>query len=154
MNFIQWIGSLLHKPERYSELKAFPLFTDLNTYELFQVSNIVNERSYQSGEKLFEQGFPVEAIFFIRKGEIELSGSSQPGGKRVLLKDQIIGLADMFNESTRTSTAQALSKCTVLAISKHDLNDLIANNPRLGNKLLSASCKLLGSHITQFSLEV
>ena len=144
----------MRKPERYTELKAFPLFADLNTYELIQVGNIINERSFKVGEKLFDQGYPVEAIFFILKGEVELSGSTQPGGKRVLAKGEIIGLVDMYNESTRSSTALTLTKTTVLAISKHDMNDLIASNPRLGNKLLGASCKLLGNHISQFNIEV
>lgn len=151
MNLIPWLSNLLSKSDRYTELKRFSLFSELNAYELFQVNNIITQRDYKHGEILFEHGFPVEAIFFVQKGEVELIGSTQPGGKRILRQGEIIGLIDMFNASTRSCTAQSISATSVLAISRTDLNELITSNPRLGNKLLSAICKVLSSHISEFN---
>lgn len=154
MKILQWLGTLIRKPERYTELKRFALFSQLNAYELFQVSNILTQRGYQAGEMIFEQGYPVEAIFFIQKGEVQLKGFTQPGGIQVLGADQVIGLIDMFNASTRTCSAHAVSPTSVLAISRTDLNELIAANPRLGNKILNATCKVLANRISELNSPV
>ncbi len=154
MNIFQWLGTILKKPDRYSELKQFGLFSQLNAYELFQISNIITERSFKAGEIIYEQGFPVEAIFLIQKGEVQLKGSNQPGGIRVLGQYQIIGLIDMFNAGTRSCSAHTVSPTSVLAISRTDLSDLIAGNPRLGNKILSSSCELLANRISELNSPV
>jgi len=135
------------KAEKYATLTRFDLFKDLNSYELFQISNICHERQYQKDELIFDLGYPLEALFLVTEGEILLSGNIQPGGAQSYGKGKIIGLIDLFYEPVRHSKAVALSKTKVLAISREDFNNIIDDNPRLGSKLLKTSAKLISSHI-------
>lgn len=141
------LGLVKSKDDKYSELRSFPLFADLNPYEMYQVSNICHKRSYAKNEQVFDKGFPLEAVFFILNGEIELTGSTQPGGQRRLGKGEQIGLIDLFYKPIRQSKAIAIKETNLLAVSREDFLDLVARNPRLGVKILSTCCKLLSTHV-------
>ncbi len=149
--YIEWLKKILHKPNRYAHLKRFSIFKELSSFELYLVSNHLHKRSYKTGEVLFEPGFPLEAIYFIEKGEIEILGPSHPSGHSILKKNQFLGLMDMFHENIRSSKATAITDLQVLAISQADLKELINKNPRLGIKILLEVCSSFSNYIFHLS---
>jgi len=96
---------------------------------------------------LFEEGHPLEVLFFIVSGELQVTGKLNPQGSAVLKKHQFIGVKDLFGDNKRSGSATALTDLSVLALTESDFQDLISKNKRLGNKLLKACCEFLASYL-------
>jgi len=142
-----WLKSLLHKPSKYASLRRYSIFKHLDSFELYLLNNFMHHRSFKQGEQLFDVGYPLEVVFFIEKGEIEVTGKANPNGRAILSKNQWIGIMDMFYENIRSSSAIALTDVQVLAISRQDLMDLINKNPHMGLKILNGVCESLSNYI-------
>ena len=147
----QRIQILMGIDDKYAHLKYFYIFQDLTTLELKLIDNIVNLREFQESEMLYEEGYPLESLYLIIDGKVEVSGSAKEAGTTILGSGGLIGLIDLFNGGVRNSSAKALGKTKAYAISKTDLNHLIDTNPRLGVKLLRAIASYLSAWISKRS---
>ncbi|MDD2229107.1 MAG: cyclic nucleotide-binding domain-containing protein [Candidatus Cloacimonetes bacterium] len=145
----RWLKSLLFKPDKNAALRRFSIFKKLDSFELYQLNNFLHKRSFKAGELLFDKDYPLEMIFFIEQGEIEVLGNANPRGHSVLKKNQWIGIMDMFHENIRSSSAKALTEVQALAISRFDLNELINKNPHMGVTILTGICESLSKYIFQ-----
>ena len=143
---VQALRETLFNEAQYNYLKQFCIFQDLSLMQLKQVNNLINRREFKEGECLFEEGYPMEALFFVESGDIELT-SKLGGAPQKLGKGAILGMIDAQLEGGRRSTAKAQSNCVTYAISITDLNYLIDHNPVLGIKLLRAIAKYFSQTI-------
>ena len=139
-----------HK-EEHTELLKYSLFKNLNSRELQFVYNCLHHREFKAEEIIFEEGFPMEVIYFIESGEVELSSKKEPGKKLILKENEVFGLVDLFSEQKRRVTAKALSDTTLLALTESDFKELINRQPSLGIKILWSSCQLLTKIIQEKS---
>ena len=137
-----------HK-EEHSELRNYPIFKTLNSRELQFVYNCLHHREFKAEEIIFEEGFPLEVIYFIESGEVELSSKKEPEKKLILKENDVFGLIDLFSGQKRRMTAKALSDATLFALSKSDFEELINRQPSLGTKILWSSCQLLAKTIQE-----
>jgi CRP/FNR family cyclic AMP-dependent transcriptional regulator len=96
---------------------------------------------YGEGRNVFVQGQPADAMFYLRRGEIKLSVTSQEGKVAIVA---ILGKGDFFGEgclagqSFRMATATALTDCAFDRIEKslmvrilhehHDISELFVNH--------------------------
>lgn len=133
--------SFLKKSERYAPLKEFQIFEGLNSYELSLVDALLYRRSYSAGETLYEKGFPVELVYLILEGQVQLQETRQSFGA-----NQVLDLGSLFLSDKRHYTAVAVSDTEVLALSRSDFDDLINKQRGLGVKVLKNICTKL-SHI-------
>ena len=144
-DYLNWLGKILKKPDSYEAIKRISIFSDLNSFQLYELNNYMHTRRYKAGEIIFEQGYPLDAIFFILSGEVRVSGKLSGPDPITLRKNDFIGIIDMFHEGTRSSTALAVDEVDALAISKSDLTILIERDKNMGMKILSAICRYLSS---------
>ncbi|MEN6444598.1 MAG: cyclic nucleotide-binding domain-containing protein [Candidatus Cloacimonas sp.] len=142
-----WLKEVLKKPDKYADLKNFPVLSELNSFELYLLNNFLHKRTFAEGEVLYEKGHPLEVVYFILSGKIEANGSIYPAGHNIIGANQVLGIIDMFNEETRSCSAKAITTTSVYAISRFDLMELIKQNPHLGIKLYTAFCKMLSNYI-------
>lgn len=147
-SILTWLKSIIYQPSRYVWIKQFEIFKELNSFELFLMNNILNKRSYKKGEMLYEKEYPLEAIFLIESGRIELLRDEDAASPVVLGDKAIIGLIDMYSDQVRTGYAKAVDNVTAYAISKTDLNQLMDQRCSLGMKLMRAISRYLSSVIT------
>lgn len=145
--FFIWLKSFLVRPDRYPQLRGFSLMENLNTFELYQLNNLLYKRSYKAGEMLYDQDYPLEAVFFILKGEVEVLHSAGGVGSKLLTANQFLGVIDMFHEAIRSSSAIAKTPVETLVVSKHDLEELLHTNSKLGVKFLNNVCNYLSAYI-------
>ncbi len=143
----QWIINSLKKKEKHKDLRKYKLFKGLNVFELGLLSQIIHKREYAEGEYLFEEKYPLELVFLIESGVVEVRGKLQPGGPKILQNYQDIGFIDMYGDEIRSSSARALKDSVVLAISKRDFQSFLKDNPRIGVKLLQNICISLSEFI-------
>ena len=144
-DYLDWLGRILKKPDSYEAIKRISIFSELNSFQLYELNNYMHTRRYKAGEIIFEQGYPLDAIFFILSGEVQVTGKLSGSGPITLRKNDFIGIIDMFHEGTRSSTAIAINEVDALAISKSDLTSLIERDKNMGMKILSAICRYLSS---------
>lgn len=144
-DYFKWLGKILQKPDIYVDIKRIELFSDLNSFQLYQLNNYLHSRHYKAGETIFEQGYPQDAVFFIQSGEVRVTGPLIGTDSIRLRKGDFIGIIDMFHEGFRSSTAIAGSEVTTLAISKNDLESLISRDRDMGQKILRAICRYLSA---------
>src|SRR5437763_16595806 len=81
---------------------------------------------------VFAQGVPADAVFYIRKGKIELKVLSQQGKEAILA---ILGADDFFGEGClagqplRMSTAVAVTECSVVRLEKSAMIATLQDEP-------------------------
>eukprot|EP00038_Savillea_parva_P025233 m.46802 g.46802 ORF g.46802 m.46802 type:complete len:1030 (+) comp6806_c0_seq1:50-3139(+) len=104
------------------------------------LSAYFNLQSVKKGEILFDQEEPGESLYFISHGSFLLrrhakyrTGHYGQGG--------IIGDLDFFSNAPRSFSAVAEEDSTVYALTRHDLNRLYADEPRLATMLLHVVLK-------------
>jgi len=104
---------------------------------------------YQLRQRVFSQGDPADAIFYIQKGKIKLTVVSE-GGKEAVVG--ILGAGDFFGEgclagqSIRMSSASTMSECSIMRLEKavviRALRDQPAFSELLMHHLLSRNIRI------------
>ncbi|HOD53496.1 MAG TPA: cyclic nucleotide-binding domain-containing protein, partial [Candidatus Cloacimonadota bacterium] len=117
-----------------SQLSGMILLKDLNKLELLNLSKYMIERHFKSGEMIYKENYPHVVLYFIISGKIEIF-IDQNDNKFVyttLSENHHFGEVGMFNESTRITSAKAITDCTLYAISKYDFVKFISKYPGTG----------------------
>ena len=87
---------------------------------------------YMSGQIIFTQGDPADAIFHIQKGKVKLTVVSKPGREAVLA---IMGPDDFFGESCLAAqprwmkSARAIDDSTIIRVEKQAMIGLLRREP-------------------------
>ena len=149
--FLLWFKRLLVNGEQNKHLLQYKIFKDLNTHQRKQVADFMHSREFKAGEVLYEKGFPMEVIYFIESGEVELQPFVEGGKATVLRPHDQFGLLDLFSGRKRLGGARAVTDLKLKAITTKDFQELVTKDPGLGAKLLNASCEILGDYIRDHS---
>jgi CRP/FNR family transcriptional regulator, cyclic AMP receptor protein len=87
---------------------------------------------YKKNQRIFSQGDPADAIFYIQTGKVKLTVVSKQGKEAVVA---ILGTDDFFGEgclagqSLRMSSAAAMSECSIMRMGKPGVIRLLHNEP-------------------------
>ena len=87
---------------------------------------------YKSGQIIFSQGDPADAVFYVQKGKVKLSVVSDSGREAVL---GIVGAGDFFGETSlvaqpfRLKAATAIGDSTVIRLAKSAMIGLLRQQP-------------------------
>ena len=119
-------------------LRNIPLFSSLGSYELTRLERIMHERHYKEDEPVFLEGEPGAALYIIKSGTIAIYKNYDKQAIRLaeLGPESFFGEMALFSESPRSATAIAKETCTLLALSKPDLDLFAERNPKIGLKIL------------------
>jgi CRP/FNR family cyclic AMP-dependent transcriptional regulator len=96
--------------------------------------------TYRKNQKVFSQGDPADAIFYIQSGKVKLTIVSQQGKEAVV---GIIGSDDFFGESClsgrplRMATATALSACAIVRLEKQSMIRVLHDEPTFSELFLT-----------------
>jgi CRP-like cAMP-binding protein len=117
-------------PKPHSEPPANPHFDP--KILLNQIGDGRTILDYTSGQSIFAQGDPADAIFYIQRGKVKLTVVSKPGREAVLA---IIGPGDFFGESClaaqplRMKAAIAFDDSTIIRVEKQAMIRLLRQEP-------------------------
>jgi CRP/FNR family transcriptional regulator, cyclic AMP receptor protein len=76
---------------------------------------------YNAGRKIFRQGDPADSVFYIRRGKVKLSVTSQQGKEAIVAildANEFFGEGCLAGQPLRISTAVARTDCTLSRIEK------------------------------------
>jgi CRP/FNR family cyclic AMP-dependent transcriptional regulator len=96
--------------------------------------------SFSRDQKIFSQGSPSDAVFYIRKGKVKITVLNEQGKEAVIA---ILGADDFFGESCltgqphRLSNARAIAPCEILRISKPSMVALMQAEPGFSDFFVS-----------------
>ena len=116
---------------KYEILKSVPLFSGLSEDDLVRLCEGAEEVRLSAGQDLFAEGSPGDRAYVTTDGEIEVVKASS--GREVLLAvreaGEVIGEMALLEEAPRMATVRARKETTLLAITKEQIDSLLATSP-------------------------
>ncbi len=101
----------------------------------------VNEKRFQSGEILCEEGSPGNEVFFIEKGTISVTRSGELIGN--LVSGDVLGEIALVTGEARTATAVAQDEVSVLSFPKEDFDEWRSQSPEFERAAVSLAASRL-----------
>ncbi|HLB86339.1 MAG TPA: Crp/Fnr family transcriptional regulator [Terriglobales bacterium] len=95
---------------------------------------------YRKNQKVFSQGDPADAIFYIQNGKVKLTVISQQGKEAVI---GILGTGDFFGEGCladqplRMSTVTAMSECAIVRLERRATIRVLHEEPAFAELFLT-----------------
>ncbi len=118
------------------------LFDRVAHDQIEKILAIAQRRVLAPGAVLCESNTIDDDLFVFVDGQLRLE--SADGAKLAEMTEvRVIGEMGVFTGQARTSKVVAEVESTVLALSRDDLQDLVHDNPDLGQLMLSNLCNLL-----------
>ncbi len=106
---------------------------------LARVGNGRIQADYKKNQRIFSQGDPADAIFYIQKGKVKLTVISKQGKEAIIA---ILGATDFFGEgclagqSQRMSTASSMSDCSIMRLEKQRIISVLHEEPAFSELFL------------------
>lgn len=105
----------------------------------------MEERRYATGETVYNEGDPGDAMFIIKEGEIEVLRGVSGGNTRLATLSQgaIFGEMAVLRDLPRSTTTRALSPVCLVVVPKNAFLSAFNRDNPLGLKLLRTLCERL-----------
>ena len=118
-------------------LGALPLFADLDDAQLDRLAAATSEFEAPAGRALIERGKPGAGIFVLEQGEAIVEA---PEGRREIGPGDVFGERSLLSDDIeRTARVRAQTDVRCLAIARPEIERLLAEDPRLADKLRGLS---------------
>ncbi len=108
------------------------VFRNLGQEELAALSSDVRLKSYARGARIFLQGEPVDAMYLLRQGRVELYHLTRHGKRLklgVMRPGMIFGEACVLVGGVRYATAEVVEAAQAIAIERAEVERLIREEP-------------------------
>ncbi len=153
----------------FKYLSNYAIFKDLTEAELEQIYSVLHFKSFQNGEKIFEEGERGDAMYILLEGEIEISKPL------TLLKDNLrkvnrddmalirlkqedhpcVGEMVLFGDSdVRSATAIAIQASKFGVIEKDEFLQLAGSNNALGYKVMRNLARIMGERLKKANQDI
>jgi CRP/FNR family transcriptional regulator, cyclic AMP receptor protein len=129
-----------------SILRQHPIFCDLDTEALEQLSRYAKHSMPKRGATICSKGDPGNSMFAVISGTVKISVSSADGRSAIL---NLIGPGELFGEiavldgQARTADATANTNCEIFAIDRRDFLPFVRSQPALAMKFIELLCMRL-----------
>jgi CRP-like cAMP-binding protein len=127
--------------EKVLFLKSVDLFRALPGEELAQIAEIAEEQPFTSGDQVFSEGEPGDALYLVVEGSVRVHQ-----GDRQLAQ---LGPRDVFGEMAvldsepRSATVTAVKDSVLLKIARDDFRDILQERPEIGMGVLKVLSRRL-----------
>ena len=118
-------------------LRALPIFEDVDDAQLERLAAATSEFEAPAGQALIERGRPGSGMFVLEEGQAIVEA---PEGKRQLGPGDVFGERALLGEDIeRTARVRAETDVRCLAISRPEIERLLADDPRFAERLRQLS---------------
>ena len=144
----------------FPELRAIPLFRELNRRELQAVVQLIETHKYSTGDVVFEQGAPGDGVYVVLKGCVEVFQKDGEDGEKVLLAQSesgsFFGETALLEDVPRTAAAVATEDTRLALFPRDALHQLAEQRPHLGAKIAIQLSRIVAERLrqTNHSLQV
>lgn len=131
------------------ELESVNLFRDLKRDELKALRAVTQARRFAAGREIFRQGDPGDGVYFVKSGQVEISGVVGANARRVFSQlgpGEIFGEMAVIEHRPRSAAATALKDAELYFIPRDEMLKLIRRSPGLTFNLL----KVISHRLREF----
>jgi CRP-like cAMP-binding protein len=135
---------------------SIPIFKDLSSKEILQLTKIMHNRNYLPGECIFFEGDPGIAIYIIRSGEVVIKRNIDAGGDHFLAtfgKGDFFGELALVDSEKRSASAIAKTDVKLTVIFKLELDEFIEKFPKKGIKILQGITEIVVTRLKKLNEE-
>jgi CRP/FNR family cyclic AMP-dependent transcriptional regulator len=128
------------RASRAAALKKAPLFADLSEKELSFLAERAVLHNLEAGALIFSEDEPCEGLYVVESGAVKIYTTSPSGREQVLAVEGPGGTVaelPVFDGGAYPASASALSKASVLFVSKKDFRALCLQHPEVALKVLN-----------------
>jgi len=119
----------------------------LSAAELRLVATTLAAESYESGATLFVEGAPGNCLYIVVDGDVKISKRVSGRGEKLLAtlgRGEVFGEMALVDDQLRSADANAGSGgATVLALSRHDLDEVLQRPSDAASQFLQLVCRVL-----------
>jgi CRP/FNR family cyclic AMP-dependent transcriptional regulator len=122
-------------------LRRYPFFCCLNEDQQKAIAMVAEEMRVDAGKELFQEGQPVEALYLLMEGSVDLYYAASGDPKDQLLVGEInpgepFAISAMIEPFTFTATARVAAPSRVLRVDAKALRALCEVDCRMGYLLM------------------
>ena len=95
---------------------------------------------YRMNQKVFSQGTPADAVFYIQKGKVKVTVVSEQGKEAVvavLRPDEFCGEGCLTGQPVRLATATAMTECEIMRLEKATMIRVLHEEPAFSEMFVS-----------------
>ena len=95
---------------------------------------------YRTNQKVFSQGAPADAVFYILKGKVKVTVVSEQGKEAIVAilgPDEFCGEACLTGQPLRLATAVAMTECEIMRLEKATMIRVIHEEPAFSEMFVS-----------------
>src|ERR1700722_1171129 len=97
-------------------------------------------RKYQKGQFVFSEGDPGDSVFYIQKGKVKITVTSEHGKEAVvsiLGVDEFIGEGCLSGGMLRIATVTAVTECTIMRVERAAIIRIIYHEPAFSEMFIA-----------------
>jgi putative peptide zinc metalloprotease protein len=120
-------------------LKQASPFSRLDGERLRRLAARLERLEVPTGETIIRQGESGEECYVLRSGRVEVLASGRQGDQRVLATldpGSLFGEAALLTDGPRNATVRALEQCTLLALRRTDLLEVLGEDRQTRERML------------------
>jgi CRP/FNR family transcriptional regulator, cyclic AMP receptor protein len=110
--------------EKLAVISSSPLFEMLSSTELAYLAELAEQRRYDTGEPVFEEGELGDSLYVIVCGEVEVVRRDSDGASRpltVLTAPDFFGEMSLIDKEYRSATVRARTEAVLLRLTTQHL---------------------------------
>ena len=95
---------------------------------------------YRTNQKVFSQGTPADAVFYIQKGKVKITVVSEQGKEAVVAvlgPDEFCGEGCLTGQPLRLATATAMTECEIMRLEKAAMIRVLHEEPAFSEMFVS-----------------
>ena len=131
-------------------LRESALFADLSDAQRGAIAGVCRAQTYHGGEVIFQEGEPGNRLFLVAEGEVRISRDVPGAGEEalaILKRPACFGEMAVFDRSQRSTDAIANGECTLVTVTRPDLELLLEFDPEMGYAMLKALVRQLSGRL-------
>jgi CRP-like cAMP-binding protein len=120
---------MLSTLEKVLFLKSIDLFSQIPGEDLAQVALIAVEEPKESGEVIFSEGDPGDALYLVLDGKVRVQQEEKLIAE--LSERTCFGEMDLLDSSPRSATVTAVSDTNLLKIARDEFHEILTEKPEI-----------------------
>lgn len=127
--------------EKVLILKSLNLFKDTPENILADLAPLMQEKEYEQGSVIFNEGDTGDCMYIIHKGSIRIHKGST--ALAILPEKEVFGELSLLDADTRSATATANTDCLLFRIDQEPFYELLDERPEVAKGFIKILCQRL-----------
>lgn len=135
-----------------------PFFDKITEDDLNVIADHLIFMEIDKDEILFKEGDKGDSVYFVVAGELEVIKETNTPAKKVVIttiqKNRPIGEMSIIDSTPRSATVRALSKTSLLSLSKNSFDLILEKRPTIGIEILKKIARLMSMNLRRTSAQL